>query len=196
MFAKTKTESIVYMALTALIVIGGYFFLRYAYKVTDTTPFTQEIVLIFLGTIATILITATLLNKQTEVELKKEQNIKFLELKAGNYTDLINYIESLILKRTLDHKDIVKLQFLTHRLATVASPEVLMEYKNFLSVFENSYSDKKIDDNDEDNLSKALAKLTVQIRKDLVGELDRQSRFDIKTIEKQVLENTDKTITF
>ena len=191
---KTKIENVIFMALTAIIVIGGYFFLRYAYRVTDSTPFTQEIVLIFLGTIATILITATLLNKQTEVELKKEQNIKFLELKSSIYLELINYIEELILKRNLDHEDIIKLQFLTHRLATVASPEVLSEFTNFLTVFEKSYTDRKIDDTDEDNLSKALAKLTVKIRKDLVGELDKAGEYDLKEIENQVIENTNKTI--
>jgi len=193
---KLMLENIFLMILSAVTVIGGYFFLRYAYRVTDNTPFTQEIVLIFLGTIATILITATLLNKQTEVELKKEQNIKYLELKSGIYMELIGYIEELILKRELDHSDTIKLQFLTHRLATVASPDVLLEYTNFLNSFGQSYIDKKIDDTDEDELSKALARLTVKIRKDLIGELDIQSKFDIDTIEKQVIENTNKTIKF
>ncbi len=193
---KLMLENIFLMVLSAITVIGGYFFLRYAYRVTDNTPFTQEIVLIFLGTIATLLITATLLNKQTEVELKKEQSIKYLELKAGIYMELIGYIEDLILKRELEHSDTVKLQFLTHRLATVASPDVLVEYTNFLNAFEKSYTDKKIDDIDEDELSKALARLTVKIRKDLIGELDRQSKFSFDTIEKQVIENTNKTIKF
>ncbi|BBB31978.1 conserved hypothetical protein [Thermotomaculum hydrothermale] len=191
---KLFMENIVFMVLTSITIIGGYFFLRYAYKVTDQTPFTQEIVLIFLGTIATILITATLLNKQTEVELKKEQSIKYLDLKSNTYLDLINYIESIILKRNLEHKDIIKLQFLTHRLATVASPNVLIEYTNFLKIFEKSYTDKKIDDKDEDELSKALAKLTIKIREDMIGELDKQSGYDTQEIEQKVIENTNRTI--
>ncbi len=79
---KLNRENIIYMLLSILLVVGGYWFLRYAYQVADAAPFSQEIVLVILGTIITILITAILLNKQTEVELKKEENIKFIELKT------------------------------------------------------------------------------------------------------------------
>ncbi len=40
------TKKMVLLLLTAVTVVGGYAFLRYAYGVTDSTPFTQEIVLI------------------------------------------------------------------------------------------------------------------------------------------------------
>ena len=56
------TKKLIYLLLTFLTLVAGYIYLRYAYKVTDTTPFTQEIVLIILGTIATVFITALLLN--------------------------------------------------------------------------------------------------------------------------------------
>ncbi|WP_297439858.1 hypothetical protein [Sulfurimonas sp.] len=78
------TKKILYLLLTFLTLIAGYTYLRYAYKVTDSTPFTQEIVLIILGTIATVFITALLLNKQTEVEIEKEQSIKFRNHSAPN----------------------------------------------------------------------------------------------------------------
>ena len=76
-----NVKNIVILFLTAVTFIGGYAFLRLAYNATDRMPFTQEIILIVLGTVATVLITALLLNKQTAVEVQKEQNIKFLELK-------------------------------------------------------------------------------------------------------------------
>ncbi|HEB87964.1 MAG TPA: hypothetical protein ENI85_00180, partial [Deltaproteobacteria bacterium] len=62
-----RRENLVYILLNITLVIGGYFFLRYAYGVTDALPFTHEVILIILGSIITILITALLLNKQTEV---------------------------------------------------------------------------------------------------------------------------------
>ncbi len=73
-----NNKSLVTLILTALTFIGGYAFLRYAYKVTDSFSFTQEIVLIVLGTVAMVLITALLLNKQTAVEVEKEQTISSL----------------------------------------------------------------------------------------------------------------------
>lgn len=39
------------------------------------------------------MLTALLLNKQTEVELRKEENIKFIELKTEIYVQLMDHLE-------------------------------------------------------------------------------------------------------
>jgi len=82
---KWFENNVLLLIMSASVFIGGYLFLRLAYHVADKFPFTQEIILVVLGTLATILITAMLLNKQTEVELQKEQSIKFIELKTETY---------------------------------------------------------------------------------------------------------------
>jgi hypothetical protein len=158
-----------YLLLTFLTLVAGYFYLRYAYKVTDSTPFTQEIVLIILGTIATVFITALLLNKQSAVEIEKEQSIKFLDLKAQTYERLLDLMEDMSVEHHIDSKYITKLQFITHRLAIFASPAVLAEYNNFLQVVSELSKDGSFD-NDVELLSQALSKLTVQIRFDLLNE--------------------------
>ncbi|WP_457668491.1 hypothetical protein [Thiolapillus sp.] len=186
---KIFRENLIYLSLTAIVVVGGYAFLRYAYRVMDQMPFTQEIVLIILGTVATVLITAMLLNKQTEVELKKEQSIKFIELKSDIYMDFISHIEQLMLDKAVTEQDYVRLQFLTHKLAMVASPAVLMQYQQFLEVFNRSARDASLDRSEGSAISTALAALTVKIRQDLVGELDQEGVYDLATIHQQVMNN-------
>ncbi len=186
---KTVQENLLYLFLTAVVVVGGYAFLRYSYRVMDKAPFTQEIVLIILGTVATMLITAMLLNKQTEVELKKEQSIKFIELKSDIYMDFIAHIEQLMLEKTVTEEDHVRLQFLTHKLAMVASPAVLEQYEQFLQVFNRSTRDQSLDKDEGNAISAALARLTVKIRQDLVGELDAQGVYDARAIDQQVMDN-------
>ncbi|WP_457673090.1 hypothetical protein [Thiolapillus sp.] len=186
---KTVRENLLYLFLTAVVVVGGYAFLRYSYRVMDQAPFTQEIVLIILGTVATVLITAMLLNKQTEVELKKEQSIKFIELKSDIYMDFISHIEQIILEKSVTEEDHVRLQFLTHKLAMVASPAVLEQYQQFLRVFNRSTRDESLDKQEGDAISSALALLTVKIRQDLVGELDAEGIYDMSTISRQVIDN-------
>lgn len=186
---RLEKQTVLYMILTAVIFVGGYFFLRAAYHLSEPTPFTQEIVLIILGTIATVLITAILLNKQTEVELAKEQNIKFIELKSTIYLELLNYLEQIVQKRNIGEHDIVELQFLTHKLAISASPEVLNQYTNLLSVFSQGIGDRRFDYRERSDLNTALARLTVEIRKDLIGDLDLESHFSGSEIERQVMEN-------
>ena len=178
------------MLLSAIVFVGGYFFMRLAYQVSDQLPFTQEIILIILGTLATILITALLLNKQTSVELAKEQSIKFIELKTETYQDLINTIEEMVLHKDISKEDLIRLKFHTHRLAIFASPAVLEEYENFLTIFKEMIAkDRHVSLEDEDMLAEALAKLTVYIRADLVGELDEESGHSAKEIRDQIIAN-------
>jgi len=185
-------KSTLLLFLTATTFIGGYIFLRYAYKVTDTLPFAQEIVLIVLGTVATVLITALLLNKQTEVEIEKEQTIKFIEMKTATYEHLIQRIEAMSLADEITNADLMRLRFITHRLAIVSSPAVLQEYHNFLSVLGDSTEDGAIH-NDYDQLSTALAKLTVAIRSDLLGQSDSLSGHSQQHIRRMILRNADES---
>ncbi len=200
-YIKTKRKklkdwyknNIVLMLLGTFLFVGGYFFLRLAYHMSDKMPFTQEIVLIILGTLATVLITAMLLNKQTEVELQKEQSIKFLELKSTTYQNIINLMEHIVGEKEVSAEDRNRLAFNTHRLAIVASPAVLYEYQEFLKVFNHETKDNLVSVEDRHHLNKALARLTIFIRKDLIGELDTQSGLNIETINKQILSNAKMT---
>jgi len=184
-----KNNSIL-MLLTTVVFVGGYFFLRLAYNFTDKMPFTQEILLIVLGTIATILITAMLLNKQTSVEVQKEQSVKFIELKTQTYQNLIDTLEKIVIHEDITQKELTTLKFHTHRLAIFASPEVLKEYRNFLDVFhETAVKDKHVSMEDSSLISQALAKLTIYIRADLVGELDEEKEHSSKQISAQIMAN-------
>ena len=183
------TKQFSYLALTFLTLIAGYVYLRYAYKVTDSTPFTQEIVLIILGTVATIFITALLLNKQSAVEIEKEQNIKFLDLKAQTYERLLDLIEEMSLKSHFSEAEITKLQFTTHRLAIFASPTVLNEYTNFLELLSRISKDATFS-NDIDKLSEALSRLTIEIRFDLLEENNSQKIYSIAQIKNIIKKNS------
>ncbi len=181
--------------LTVILFLSGYIFLRYAYRVSDELPFTQELVLLVLGTLTTVFITALLLNRQTEVELRKEQSIKFVELKADVYQRLIDFIEALLLGTDLTHEDKVRLQFLAHRLAIVASPEVLEEFERFLDTLDAPSESGQMTLADSHAISRALARLSVRIRADLIGELDQsQSKYSAGEIARQIVENIDEAL--
>jgi len=172
-----KIKQVLYLALSFLTLISGYAFLRYAYKVTDSFPFTQEIVLIILGTVATVFITAMLLNQQTSVEIEKEQRIKFLDLKTSTYEKLLDLLESMSVVDNFTERELTKLQFITHRLAIVASPGVLAEYRSFLKIILKISGDNSFI-GDSEKLHKALSELTKQIRHDLIGDVPSEGYTD------------------
>lgn len=188
---RNRSKQVVYLVLSLATLLTGYVYLRYAYQVTDSTPFTQEIVLTILGTVATIFITALLLNKQTAVEIEKEQNIKYLELKTNTYEKLLDLLQEMSLLDKFTNAELVKMQFLTHRLAIIASPEVLHEYQSFLDVISRISSDSSFS-GDTNQLHEALAKLTIQIRRDLIAD-DPRSSFTQKQIGHMITSNSSES---
>jgi hypothetical protein len=188
---KLTRENFIYMLLSIILIVGGYWFLRYAYHVADVAPFSQEIVLVILGTIITIFITAILLNKQTEVELKKEENIKFIELKTDIYLQLIDHLEQILLNGSTDKKDKIKLRILAHKLAIVASPAVLSQFEEFVDKFSDVTEDDLVSLADTNIIMDELAELSVFIRQDLIGDLDSRAGVDKKQLAKQIMDNSD-----
>ncbi len=187
---RSSRRDLFWAGATVLIFLSGYAFLRYAYRVADTLPFTQEVVLLILGTLTTVFITALLLNHQTEVELRKEQSIKFIELKAETYQRLIDFIEQLMLHARITAEDKIHLQFLAHRLAIVASPDVLVEFERFLDTMDAPGEKGRVTVAHHAAIAHAMAQLSVRIRADLVGELDlNQRKYSPKEIARQIAEN-------
>ena len=181
--------------LTIALFLSGYAFLRYAYRVSDPVPFSQEIVVIVLGTLATVLITSLLLNRQTEVELRKEQSMKFLDLKAETYGRLLDAIEAMLLGGTIGRVERIRLQFLSHRLAVVASPPVLEEFEAFLQTLDRPTARGVIEEDESAAISRAFAALSVRIRADLVGELDAAQRdYTSRQIAEQISDNIDEAM--
>jgi len=164
-----QTKNIIYLLLSLLTLVAGYAFLRYAYHATDSFPFTHEIVLIILGTVATIFITSLLLNKQTSVEIEKEQSIRYLDLKTSTYQQLLDLIEEMSMVDKFTEKEVIRLQFITHKLSVIAAPEVIDEYQSFLSTIRTISEDKSFL-GDMQQLHESLSSLTIKIRNDILGE--------------------------
>jgi hypothetical protein len=188
---KLRRDSAILLGLSVLLISMSYIFFRYAYRVADQFPFSQEIILAFVGAIITILITAVLLNKQTEVEVRKEGIIKYLELKSQIYMDLLDHLERIMQKGKAEPSDILRLKFLNHKIAVIASPEVLLSFEEFIKAFTETVDDPSLEQEDKDKLMRDLSKLTIAIREDLVGHLDEQTEFSHSMIASQIKRNAD-----
>jgi len=173
-------NSVKYLIVAIITFIIGYLYLRTAYH-ASTDGYEQEVVLIVLGTIATMAVTASLINKQSEVELQKEQRVKIFDLKSDLYLDLINFIEKIITKGTIDDQDMVSLEFLTHKISIIASPEVLKEYSHLIETIKKVSLDHKITPLESDELSLQLAKLCGKIRYDLILK-DTKAKEEIESL--------------
>jgi peptidoglycan/LPS O-acetylase OafA/YrhL len=59
-------------------------------------PFAQEMTLVFLGGVVTIALTAALLNRQTELELRKEGRVIILQQQCAIYMACIEKVAKIV----------------------------------------------------------------------------------------------------
>jgi len=189
---KLRRDRLIFIGLGIILTISTYAFLRYSYKLSDGFPFSQEIIAAIMGAIITILITAALLNKQTEVELLKEENLKFLELKSGIYTQLLDYIEDIILSETISYKDLIRLRILNQKISFVASRQVLEAFGKFIDFFGKIVEDRRLVDAEVDQLLRLVGDLSIQIRYDLMQGHREESETERQREANQIRRNVRK----
>ncbi len=179
------SKSIKYSVIAGFTFLIGYIFLQSAYYSSIKMPYVQETILVILGTIATMSVTAALINKQSEVELEKEQRVKIFDLKSNLYMELIDLIQDVIIKGSISKTDMVKLEFLTHKISILANVEVLEEYSNLIETIKKSAADGKLSVLESDELSMKLASLCGKIRYDLILR-DEKEQFVQSLIKKNI----------
>ncbi|MGA1845966.1 hypothetical protein [Deferribacter abyssi] len=188
---KVSSKNILIIALAIILSISCYFLLKALYLINVDFPYSQEILAALIGTLITIFITAILLNKQTEVELLKEENLKILELKVSIYNELFKYLEEIFLKQDLNKKDIIKLKLINQKLSMVASHDVLRVFGKFIDEFNEASLDKKILEHDVDDILNIVSELSNSIRYDLLEGKRIEKQSEKAAILKQILRNTE-----
>ena len=154
------------LALLAIVVVFGYLLIRLVLE-QEGEPVIFELFAAIIGFTLTILATSVLLNKQTEAELTKEENIQFLNLKMNMYQELLNQLQDIILKKRISREDVVELRLLNQRISFIGSPEVLIAFNQFVRFFATLSKREKITNLMIDQLLDEMSKLTVYIRNDL-----------------------------
>ncbi|PRX32707.1 hypothetical protein SAMN05216257_10670 [Meinhardsimonia xiamenensis] len=165
---------LVLSGLLAVTLLAGYLVFRYFYEVAGDFPFSQEMLLVFIGAIATVLITALLLIQQTDLELRKEGQVLLLDRKAQIYNALIDHIGEIVEKGRLDPAALADLRVLNHKLAMVASAEVIDRFSDVLARLDTAGHDVLVDEAERREIMRAVAVLTYWMRRDLLGRIDTE----------------------
>ena len=161
----------VMLALLLAVIVAGYLGFRYFYGISSDYPFSQEILLVFIGAIATVLITALLLNQQTELELRKEGQVLLLERKSAAYAALIEHLGDIVEKGRLSAPSLAELRVLNHKMAMVASAEVIRQFGKVLARLDEAARDRNIARAEQERIMRAVAVLTWHMRRDLLGRI-------------------------
>ncbi len=159
------------MILLILIIASGYLGFRYFYGVSGDFPFSQELLLVFIGAVATVLITALLLNQQTELELRKEGQVLLLDQKTTIYSALIDHIGEIVEKGAMSAEQYAELRVLNHKLAMLGSAPVIRHFNAVLDRLDAAMRDQSIAADEQDAVMRAVATLTYHMRRDLLGHV-------------------------
>ncbi len=169
----------VLILLILLTSAASYLTFRYLYGVAGDFPFSQEILLVFIGAVATVLITAVLLNQQTELELRKEGQVLLLDQKSATYSALIEHIGEIVEKGRMDAAELAELRVLNHKLAMIASADVIRQFSGVLKRLDEAVADNEIASCEQARIMRSVARLTYYMRKDLLGRIEGEDDAEV-----------------
>ncbi len=175
---KLSKNQAVLLFLFIVALVIGYLAFRYFYGISFDYPFSQELILVFLGAIATVLITAILLNQQTELELRKEGQVLLLDQKSKIYLALIDKIGEIVEHKRLDEDALADMRTLNHKLAMIGSADVITRFNAVLNDLSEAARDGGIETREGNTIMQGVATLTFYMRNDLLGQIegDNQNR--------------------
>ena len=165
---SNRLPDLAFAAAAAALGIGIVFVFRSMYLAEDILPFAQEMTLIFLGAVVTIILTAALLNRQTDLELRKEGRVIILQQQCDIYMACIEKVAEIVETARHDAKLIDELRVLNHKLAVVASAGVVSSFEQVLESLQSGFADGSLSDGDGEGVMNAVADLTIAMRSDVL----------------------------
>lgn len=181
LFRTALPHLLIFVTLAA-----GYLAFRYFYQISGDYPYSQELLLVFIGAVATVLITAALLNRQTELELRKEGQVLLLDQKASIYTALIDHLGEIVEKGRMEPAALAELRVLNHKIAMIGSAEVISHFSRVLKILDHAVHDELIHQSEGREIMAALAELTFYMRRDLLGRIEDE---DTETVLQMIRAN-------
>jgi len=163
-----RSRDLAYLVVAVVCGIGIYFMFRTMYMAEEPLPFAQEMTLVFLGGVVTIALTAALLNRQTELELRKEGRVIILQQQCAIYMACIEKVAKIIENIRHDAVLIDDLRVLNHQLAVVASEEVVVRFEAVLDALLSGFADGALSGADGEKVMQSVADLTTAMRSDVL----------------------------
>ncbi|GGY54047.1 hypothetical protein [Parvularcula lutaonensis] len=164
-------RDVAYLVVATVLAVAGYGLFRAMYFAGEPLPFAQEMVLVFLGAVATIYLTAVLLNRQTELELRKEGRVIVLQQKADTYMACIEKVAEIVETANHDPRLIDELRVLNHKLAIVGSGAAVRQFCAVLDRLLEGLKDGDMTNVEGESVMQALADLTAAMRTDILQEI-------------------------
>ena len=163
-----RSRDLAYLVVAVVCGIGIYFMFRTMYMAEQPLPFAQEMTLVFLGGVVTIALTAALLNRQTELELRKEGRVIILQQQCALYMACVEKVAKIVESIRHDAVLIDDLRVLNHQLAVVASEEVVVRFEAVLDALLSGFADGALSGADGEKVMQSVADLTTAMRSDVL----------------------------
>ena len=174
-----KNKSFPLVIIIAVAAVAAYLLFRTVLKQSEH-PITFELFAALIGVSITILLTSILLRRQTVAELRKEENVLFLDMKMKVYLELIDQLQDIMAKKNILEEDMIEIRLLNQKIAFISSQEVLEAFNNFSRCYATKALKDEMNDDDIDDLLRELSKMSFHIRRDLLRDTSREEEDEMK----------------
>nr|WKN36789.1 hypothetical protein K4G66_30960 [Tunicatimonas sp. TK19036] len=184
-----KNQSFPLIVAIAVAAVSAYLLFRTVLEQSDH-PITFELFAALIGVSITVMLTSILLRRQTVAELRKEENVMFLDMKMKVYLELIDQLQDIISKKNILEEDLIEIRLLNQKIAFISSQEVLEAFNNFSRCYGTKALKDQIDDDDIDELLLELSKMSFHIRRDLLRDTSHEMENEVK-VRAAILQSND-----
>lgn len=160
-------NDVFYLLLAVVLTVCGFFLFRLLLG-GDAPDYATEIAAAVFGGLLTIVVTAIMLQKQSEVDMRKDRNAAMLGARLGLYDGLIEELGAILAADEIT-QHIVAVQVLNQRLALLASKDVVQAFSVFAKKFAEAAKDGKLNDKEKDGLLDALGEMSIHMRVDILS---------------------------
>lgn len=162
--------------VTLIILAISFVVFGILYNYTEQDSFYQNIISILIGTVLTAVILSSLLNRQSESDQNKEQNVELFKKKVEKYEKLITLLVNLHSDRKIDLNDMLAIKQAIYEVSLFCGKNTLSSISDFLK--QSTIGGV----NEENRIS--ILDITIQMRNEFkLDELEVFDREDILPID-------------
>lgn len=182
-----KPSDLLMLALAVLLTAGGYMTFRVLLS-GEMPDYASEIAAAVFGGLLTIVVTAIMLQKQSDVDMRKDRNSAMLGAKIELYGELLETLKGIVSADTVSEAETVHVQILNQKLAVLGGEKVVEAFRGFAERFAAGAKDAKLSDDEKADLLTASGVMAVQMRRDLLSR-EELPDFDEKRFSELVTAN-------
>jgi hypothetical protein len=171
-----------YVIIVGIVYVAAFLTFEHLFEATRGGSYFQNITVVLLGTVLTVVITSILLSEQSRSEEAKERNVEVFSRMVARYERMIRLLVRSEEQAGLDEEERRQLQEAFYDMSLFCSPQTLDATARFLQA--------RLEPDRASGTSVSLFEVVARYREDMGLPMEPASAATLATVEQTILEHS------